>query len=60
MLCYVCMLLSMRKAKNLQLGSRAGRLGDLAPTLLATALARVLPQLTESTLFAMGGELLEA
>ena len=35
------------------------RLGDLAPGLLATALCRVVPALTEGDLFSMGGELLE-
>ena len=43
----------------MQLGARVGRLADLPPTHLATAVARVLPQFTETTLFALGGELLE-
>ena len=51
---------SLRKPKNLQLGTRVTRLGDLTPGLLATAMCRVKPDLTENTLFALGGELLEA
>ena len=49
----------LRKPKSLQLGFRAARLGDLAPGVLATAICRVQPSLTENTLFRLGGELLE-
>ena len=48
-----------RKPKKLQLGQKVSRLGDLQPALLATVLARAMPFITEHTLFALGGELLE-
>ena len=48
-----------RKPKHLQLGAKNARLGDLNAAILATILARSLPFLTENTIFALGGELLE-
>ncbi len=48
-----------RKAKNLQIVKNICKMGDLKPYVMATALARMHPTLTEQSLMNMGGELYE-
>ena len=50
----------LRKPKSLALSSKSCRLGDLGAAQLATCLCLATPLLTESCLFSLGGELLEA
>ena len=49
-----------RKATALKFTNRVSKLADLLPALIATALSRMVPCLTENSLMKLGGELLEA